>query len=64
MNKMYNPEITDLINKNFKLQSLAMSIIREYNITSDINVLKNKIAKIDKQFDSNRDKIKKLRGEN
>jgi len=61
---MYNPEITDLINKNFKLQSLAMSIIREYNITSDINVLKNKIAKIDKQFDSNRDKIKKLRGEN
>jgi len=61
---MYNPEITNLINENFKLNSLAISFIRSFNITSDINVLQNRIDQIDEQFNNNRNKIKKLRGEN
>ena len=60
---MYNPEITNLINKNFELGFQASALLRELNRTWNMDLIKD-IDAIHAKQDEIHNTIVKMRGEN
>lgn len=60
---MYNPEITNLINKNFELGFQASALLRELNRTWNMDLIKD-IDAIHAKQDEIHNTIVKMRGDN
>jgi len=60
---MYNPEITNLINKNFELGFKAHSLIKEFERTGDPELVA-RVEQISEQQKEIHNTIVKMRGEN
>lgn len=60
---MYNPEITNLINKNFELGFQASALLRELNRTWNMDLIKE-IDAIHAKQDEIHNTIVKMRGDN
>lgn len=60
--KMYNHEITKLIQKNLELDRFVTSLLKDFRETSDIASLE-RAEEIQEQMTSNSREIARLRGE-
>lgn len=60
---MYNPEITKIINENFRLDSLVGTLIKDFEQTGDVESLE-RAEEIQEEIFQNRKNIERMRGEN
>ena len=61
--KMYNHQITKLIQKNLELDRFVASLLKDFNETSDIASLE-RIEEVQEEMTNNSREIARLRGDN